>query len=296
MSRAWNNIAITENKKMQNVNYTSIKLHANGLEILKSDISDCRIISRLPKNLNLSKRGNITTFSAKSAHRLRQLLLDIDFNKSWAICLTLPRVSDSYNTDYAEFWHSFTCLYRSRFSNAFLWRVELQLRGVPHWHLVFCGEYKDSLELKFLWHDFVSKRFNCNVSFFLHSVKVQQVYSGSSALMYLTAHLSKHKSSQLGWKGRQWGIVNRHNLHFLHVGSTIHVPESVWRDIVRQFRRLSDHLIKDGKYTGAFGKSNFRRMIFGRDEDRFLRIYRYYFDRWRDSDKMSHSVTKCPTM
>lgn len=259
---------------MQNVNYTTIKLHANGLRIAEPAYSDCRITF----TNKLSTRGKITTFSSKSAHRLRELLLDIDFTRSWAICLTLPRLSDDFNVDFSDFWHSFACFYRSRFPNAFIWRVELQKRGVPHWHLVFCGDYKDALELKYLWHNFVSKRFVCNLSFFLHSVKVQQVFSGSSALMYLTAHLSKHKSSQLGWKGRQWGVINRCSLPFQSAGSVLVVPQSVWRDIVRQFRRLSEHLRNDGKYTGAFGRSTFRSMIFGKDEDRFMQIYNYYMN------------------
>lgn len=257
---------------MENVNYMRFQFRANGVKLLKDKITDCRI-----KSINkLSTRGNITTFSSKSAHRLRELLLDIDFTRSFAICLTLPRVQDDCNIDYLDLWHSFVCLYRSRFSNAFIWRVELQIRCVPHWHLIFCGDYKDALELKYLWHNFISKRFVCNLSFFLHSVKVQQIFSGSSALMYLTAHISKHKSSQLGWKGRQWGIINRCNLSFMSAGSIVSIPLSTWRDIVRQFRRLSEHLRNDGKYTGAFGRSCFRSMIFGKDEDRFIRIYNYY--------------------
>ena len=103
--------------------------------------------------------------------------------------------------------------------------------------------------------------------------------------MYLTAHMSKHKSSQLGWKGRQWGVVNRVLLSLRPPCSSFHVPVEVWRDVSRQFRRLASNLDKQGIYTGAFGKSRFRSMIFGRDEERFMKIWRFFFDAWRDEVK-----------
>lgn len=277
---------------MQNVNYITCKIHENGLEILKPEISHCRI-----KSINkLSTRGKISGFSSKSANRLRRLLLDIDFSNSWAICLTLPRIKDFQEVNFSELWHGFTVAASRKLSNSFIWRVELQQRKVPHWHCVWCGDFESALAFKYLWHDYISRRFVCSLPFFLHSVKVQQVYSGSSALMYLTAHMSKHKSSQLGWRGRQWGVVNRSLLSLRPPCSSFHVPYEVWRDVSRQFRRLAAHLDKQGIYTGAFGKSRFRSMIFGRDEERFMKIWRFFFDVWRDRDKMSHSETKCPTV
>lgn len=257
---------------MDNVNYIGVKIHQNGLEVLKPSNTNCRI-TLVNK---LSTRGRITGFSARSANRLRRLLLDIDFGSAWAICLTLPSIKDAERVDFSALWHGFVVYHKSRSSAPFIWRVELQQRKVPHWHCVFCGDYQSALGFKYLWHDYVSRRLVCSLPFFLHSVKIQQVFSGSSALMYLTAHMSKHKSSQLGWLGRQWGVVNRASLSLLPAGSTLEVSDYVWRLIVRQFRRLTVRLCKDNVYTGAFGRSCFRRMIFGKDEWRFWKIWNYY--------------------
>ena len=295
----WINIAILEHKIMNNVNYITCKVHENGLEIVKDENSRCRIKSAIAN----STRGKISGFSAKSAKRLRRLLLDIDFSQSWAICLTLPKIKEGQEVDFAELWHGFTIASSRKLRNAFIWRVELQQRKVPHWHVVWCGDYQSALSFKYLWHDYISKRFVCSLPFFLHSVMVQQVYSGSSALMYLTAHLSKHKSTQLGWKGRQWGVVNRSLLSLRPPCSSFYVPVEVWRDIVRQFRRLSERLKIDGVYSGAythfhFSRSVFRRLpadykkdfkavkssfgsllrrcVFGKDDLRLRQIYGYY--------------------
>lgn len=273
---------------MQNVNYITCKVHENGLEVLKGENMPCRITF----TDKLSTRGKISGFSSRSANRLRRLLLDIDFKQSWAICLTLPKIKDVESVDYSSLWHGFCVDFSRKHKNAFVWRVELQMRKVPHWHCVFCGDYQCALSFKYLWHDYISKRLVCSLPFFLHSVKIQQVYSGSSALMYLTAHMSKHKSSQLGWHGRQWGVVNRASLSLCPPCSSFHVPLIVWRDITRQFRRLAANLDKQGVYSGAFGKSRFRSMIFGKDEDRFMRIWRYYFECWRDSPK-PHNYNNC---
>ena len=256
---------------MEYVNYNRVKMHENGLEVLKPSFKQCRIKSSAVS----STRGNIVGFSKKSATRLRRLLLDVDFRESWAICLTLPGEVQP-DCDYSKLWHGFVVAYRAAFDNALIWRVELQARKVPHWHLVFCGEYIDALRLKHLWMDYIRVRFVVSRGFYLHSVKIQSVRRSSSALMYLTAHLSKHKSSQLGWMGRQWAVVNRSSLRLRSSGSTLSFTDEQWRLIVRQFRRLAERLNVSGVYSGAFGRSAFRACIFGKDEDRFFKIANYY--------------------
>ena len=283
---------------MEYVNYNQVKIHENGVEILKPSFSQCRIKSAAAS----STRGQIDGFSKKSANRLRRLLLDVDFSESWAMCLTLPGEVQP-DEDYNELWHGFVVAYRAAFYNALIWRVELQVRKVPHWHLIFCGEYLDALRLKHFWMKYIERRFPVSRGFYLHSVKIQSVRRSSSALMYLTAHLSKHKSSQLGWKGRQWAVVNRSALRLRSSGSTLSFSDEEWRCVVRQFRRLSERLKIDGIYSGAythfrFSRSVFRRLpvdykkdfkvvksscgsllrrcIFGRDEDRFMRIAVYF--------------------
>lgn len=256
---------------MEYVNYNHVKIHENGLEVLKPSFKQCRI----KYSAVSSTRGNIVGFSKKSATRLRRLLLDVDFRESWAICLTLPGEVQP-DCDYSKLWHGFVVAYRAAFDNALIWRVELQVRKVPHWHLVFCGEYIDALRLKYLWMDYIRVRFVVSRGFYLHSVKIQSVRRSSSALMYLTAHLSKHKSSQLGWMGRQWAVVNRSSLRLRSSGSTLSFTDEQWRLIVRQFRRLAERLKVSGVYSGAFGRSAFRACIFGKDEDRFFKIANYY--------------------
>ena len=141
--------------------------------------------------------------------------------------------------------------YRMALSRAYpsvgwFWRVEMQQRKAPHWHLVGLvplslfglpdGEewalfrrvsaFKDTpwgqawlsfeatvcgLWLRRLmpWSDAatgLSRAFLPGAS--EHAAHLQLV-SGSAGIRYVCDHESKHKQAQLGWRGRQWGVVNQ---------------------------------------------------------------------------------------
>lgn len=171
---------------------------------------------------NLAKRGQIVNFSSKSARRLREFLLTQKVGneeyKRIAITYTLP-VNVS-----VESWYSIIKRWRqnlTRFELSAVWRVELQKRGVPHLHVVGyvrtfvdCGAYwlswvraVDSVEedsgLPITSHD----------GFLIYGCVMRYV-EGSRWYAYLAAHTVKHKNDQLGWRGRQWGVVNRALFHF----------------------------------------------------------------------------------
>ena len=60
----------------------------------------------------------------------------------------------------------------------------------------------------------------------------------AGAIHYLCDHASKHKEDQLGWIGRQWGVVNRRNLEWPRDGELIDGRE--WVAVERQLRRYND--------------------------------------------------------
>jgi hypothetical protein len=43
-------------------------------------------------------------------------------------------------------------------------------------------------------------------------VKVEPIADAGAMFRYLADHASKHKQAQLGYKGKQWGILGRSNL------------------------------------------------------------------------------------
>lgn len=155
-----------------------------------------------------SKRSAIRNFSDKSSARLRDLLLESDcqYGKPLGFTCTVP-----FATPYQ--WR----VLLHRFSNrlvrdglACIWRVELQKRGTPHLHCIgWASGIEDVGKYWLHWVsacDFVSA--SSHPWFLIYGFCARWL-SRDSWLVYMCAHSSKHKKSQLGWLGRQWGVINR---------------------------------------------------------------------------------------
>lgn len=71
--------------------------------------------------------------------------------------------------------------------------------------------------------------------------------STDGAIHYLCDHTSKHKDEQLGWQGRQWGVVNRRNFEWKDDGELI--DGRVWSLTSRQLRRLGKCLRRGDGYA-----------------------------------------------
>ena len=66
--------------------------------------------------------------------------------------------------------------------------------------------------------------------------------SKDGCIHYLCDHASKHKEEQLGWKGRQWGVINRHCFAFPSDDDGESISGRVWSVAKRQLRRYSRKL------------------------------------------------------
>jgi len=159
-------------------------------------------------------------------------------------------LSPDYLWETQRSWAAFrVALARAYPSVGWFWRVEMQRRRAPHWHLVglvplallgladgenwvllkrsrewretpwgqawlsfestVCGLWRRRL---LSWHDEatgLSRALLPGAS--AHAAHLQLV-SGASGIRYVCDHESKHKQAQLGWRGRQWGIINQRAL------------------------------------------------------------------------------------
>lgn len=70
--------------------------------------------------------------------------------------------------------------------------------------------------------------------------------STDGAIHYLCDHASKHKKEQLGWKGRQWGVVNRRCFSFPSEDDGEHLTGAEWALASRSLRRYSRKLRRSG--------------------------------------------------
>lgn len=259
-------------------------------------------------------RGDIKGFSRKSRQRLRETLVaaaPTDKGEIYGCCLTIPGDIKT-PAEVRKIWHDFVLLYRKKFGAAFVWRIELQERRQAHWHCVFFLRWADvsksikaaasgklgpalaaieQLGYNALQHEITSiwqgVIFRCThmtdrtaYGFYEHGVKWQplEASEAKNIIGYLADHTSKHKQAQLGWQGRQWGIVNRSALTFDTTLELTLTPNQ-HKQAARQFRRLQERLrARGGRYTGSrvSPACEVSTAVFGRDEDRLMMIAGYF--------------------
>lgn len=248
-------------------------------------------------------KDDITGFSSASRRRLRETLAMArlsDGGRLFGVTFTIPSPTeaDILTPDQVRrIWFEFiTHVFPRKFKrSALIWRIELQVRGQAHWHCVFYAADADAADewyqldvgfgllrskLDDEWRGLVARmvdKSNWDLKtyqgFYCHGVQIKPLES-SAIVGYVCDHESKSKQEQLGWVGRQWGIINRKNLTF--EGSAVcSVPVDQHIKAARQFRRLQEHLRRDGVYTGVrvTPSANVSKSIFGKDADRLIKCY-----------------------
>lgn len=162
-------------------------------------------------------RGLVTSFSYSSRLRLRKWLLTkcVVGANIYGVTLTIPECADKSNICelFRRSFHRFRMSFIRRFPrSAFVWRVELQVSRMPHLHLV---SYHDSIvsssDYLSIWYSSIIPDFSIPSlsAFSMHGVLVSPLDGSINAYRYVCDHGSKSKQAQLGWVGRQWGIIGR---------------------------------------------------------------------------------------
>lgn len=209
------------------------------IKLFPKGILSRRKPTRLVSPSVTSIRGSIKSFSRHSLLRLRKTLLtqvpDNPFYKSLGVTLTLPwqvevdspEVFKKVVSDYKLVFNQFATSFRRRFSaSVAVFRHELQVRRVPHCHMVlylsdFDFHYVSfgraatssdfrSIVLSMWLHALDGYGYKMNLTaFYKRGVKVDLLEDNLSIFRYLADHSSKKKKSQLGYRGKQWGVINR---------------------------------------------------------------------------------------
>ena len=189
-------------------------------------------------------RGQITTFSRHSSLRLRRALVELAPSDpsqyvELGITLTVPWDVSGYDDqriadDYKIAFNRFSVAFRRRFPHSLvIFRHELQKRRAPHSHFVM---WLSNIDFNFVargrsatasdfraivlcyWSRAVlgsdsSEGFVYPVrsitGFHRYGLKVDVLKDKTAAFRYIADHASKHKRDQLGYKGKQWGFINR---------------------------------------------------------------------------------------
>jgi hypothetical protein len=117
-----------------------------------------------------------------------------------------------------------------------VFRVELQRRKVPHCHsALWVPEDVREEEIRDLWLTCTQE--TKDSAAVENAVMLKPMVAGSAAwIAYLTCHVGKHKAAQLGWKGKQWGVIGREKF-MPYVGFEVNLTASGAKWFARLVRR-----------------------------------------------------------
>ena len=200
------------------------------------------------------KRGKVTYFSRRSRRRLMELFhrLHYDTAQVTAFFITLTyedmqMLRPVWKDDVKLFLRRLERYFKREYGVAAvsaIWRLELQERGVPHWHIVLFVPLPELwLTFKLVsdyWGETVGLAFNG----FPPRVDVQQVRSFERLAFYVSKYVAKvddalslSKGSYSDGFGRWWGVYRRARLPYAR-RYMLSVPYPVWLDARRLVKRL----------------------------------------------------------
>lgn len=185
------------------------------------------------------KRGMIVAFSARSRSRLLQSFAKTDFRHytEGALFVTLTYHHEwadapaGWKRDIEEWFRRV----RRRWPHAWgYWRLELQRRGAPHYHILLMGvPFASRQVIRNMWHDVAEA---CCEWCHLYMARVNELSSWERVHAYVSKYCAKSENVEPPEPGRYWGIAGRRNR--TERIQTVDVTEQEAFRLRRIFKRL----------------------------------------------------------
>ncbi len=160
------------------------------------------------------KHGDIKTFSPKARLRMLKKLNMVDFNsgrKPFFITLTYPGRYPTKRERYKRDIDVFLKRMKREFGEiSYMWRLEAQKRGAPHYHLIVYTSKDKMVEytrkwISFAWYEIVQTGWEVKMEEHLRvGTNVQVLNSIKMATIYVSKYMSKEQEDKLIDQGRYW--------------------------------------------------------------------------------------------
>jgi len=161
------------------------------------------------------KRGTVQTLSNPSRFRLMRTLSAVRWRELPApvwCTLTYHHTADIHPARAIEDFHAWISrIKRKLVTCQYVWRLEMQKRGVPHFHVVLwppnhskaCQSLPYREWLSAQWHQVVSPGDKAHSR---HGAKIDQLNSYRHAAIYVSKYVSKETTTDgVAYRGRRWG-------------------------------------------------------------------------------------------
>jgi hypothetical protein len=206
-----------------------------------------------------AKRGKIKGFTRKSRARLMFFIACIKRNAKLPLFVTL-----TYPAEWPGDWsvwkeelNVFGQWIRDTYPKAgFIWKLEPQLRGAPHFHLLLWGiDYLPRVILAQRWYEIVGSG---DPKHLRAGTRVERVESFNGVCHYASKYIGKIITGEFEYVGRFWGIIGKANIP-KSACETAYVPArvAVWmRRLMRRSLAAKGIKVRAGRtfrlFTTAF--------------------------------------------
>ena len=191
---------------------------------------EVKLINELDRNKDLKKetatRGKVNGLSKKSRRKLFNYILRLE-NRPGFYFVTLTYSKD-YDTNYETWKKQLHRLYSSLLYHypkmGFLWKLEFQQRGAPHFHLLmYVPSIPERQELRDLirnsWYRIVGIK---SKSFRQWGTDVKEVKDIKGSGFYLAMYQTKDTYIPEDMKtGRMWGVYGRNKMPMSEQGTDV---------------------------------------------------------------------------
>jgi hypothetical protein len=144
----------------------------------------------------------------------------------------------------AKLWKRHLKIFSQRFlrrwqTAGFIWKLEFQQRGAPHFHPFFWGIGEDQLRdlrhwISDVWNEIAG---DGDPNHLLAGTSVERMRNPGAAIRYVSGYTSKTDQTRPGEKvGRYWGVVGSSRIPWGEP-EIIHLDEAQTRQFVRTARR-----------------------------------------------------------
>jgi len=182
----------------------TVKVYQRDVKIHFSSLDRPEFISESEKERRRAKRSKIVSFTNRSAKRLRFIVRNSEDLWKAFVTLTYPAAYPCDGRATKKHLNSFLQYLRRR-DIKFIWALEFQFRGAPHYHVIV-SEHIDKNELSETWYRIVGSGDEKHLR---AGTAVEAIKSKNHLYGYLADYVKKleQKTPPVGYEnvGRFWG-------------------------------------------------------------------------------------------
>jgi hypothetical protein len=197
--------------------------HYQGVMEIKQYLDDYEKPKDENDSRTYSPRGEVNTLSRKSRRNLFNYVLRLQYRSGYYfVTLTYPKEYPQKFTIWKDNLKTLCSYLRYHFPQlGFLWKLEFQKRGAPHYHLLLFDPTQPDQEVleEMITGEWVRIVKDYTKKFSEHSVDVKAVHDIKKSGFYLAIYQTKDGYIPANVKtGRHWGIFGRKQMPITEQG------------------------------------------------------------------------------